>query len=83
MITNTIISPAAAEARCRRVLAKENLRLRKATPQHHSTLGAYYTTDSNNHVKRGWMSLQDMADDMADDLGVLHLTCFGREVIGA
>ena len=79
MIMNTVISKAAAEARCRRVLAKEDLRLRKAPPQHYSSLGAYFTTDSNNHVKRGWMSLQDMAED----LGVLHLTCIGREVIGA
>ena len=74
---NTIISKAAAEARCRRVLAKEDLRLHKAPPQHYNSLGAYYTTDNNNHVKRGWMALQDMADD----LGVLHLTCFGREII--
>ena len=75
---NTIISKAAAEARCRRVLAKEALRLRKAPPQHYSSLGAYYTVNSHSYIKRGWMSLQDMADD----LGVLHLTCFGREVIG-
>ncbi len=76
MITDTYISPAAAEARCRRVLAKD-LRLHKAPPQDYRSLGAYYATDSSNHIKRGWMSLQHMAED----LGVLHLTCFGREVI--